>query len=254
MKTWSEVHPLLVEPFGPTEIKARVQRTSKKKGDDRRYPDGTRGLMVEYIDARNVMERLDSVVGPENWSDTYRTLDAQKVVVECTLTVLGVSHSDAGYPNGGSPDEELYKSAYSDALKRAAVKFGVGRHLYEGDPYWVDVNAYGDPIVKGRAANAPHDPLSADTLASLPEQPWGGESAPSDTVEAPTPQTDHMSQAQQKLIQVLAKERGLTNAQLHELAGVDTLTKLTGGKTGTASAFITLLKTIDKLPTKNGEE
>jgi len=47
--------------------------------------------------------------------------------VECTLTILGISHADVGTP---SQSEEL-KGAYSDALKRAAVKFGIGSYLYE---------------------------------------------------------------------------------------------------------------------------
>jgi hypothetical protein len=37
------------------------------------------------------------------------------------------------------PDEgDRRKAAFSDALKRAAVKFGIGRYLYRQKPQWVD--------------------------------------------------------------------------------------------------------------------
>jgi hypothetical protein len=82
-----------------------------------------------YIDARDVENRLDEVVGMENWSDTYEPFG--KDAVQCHLTVLGVLKSGIGYPNSARDDEEEpLKAAESDALKRAAVKFGIGRFLY----------------------------------------------------------------------------------------------------------------------------
>jgi len=56
--------------------------------------------------------------------------------VKCRLTVLGVTKEDVG--EGGT-----LKAAFSDALKRAAVKFGVGRHLYEMEKVWVDLDERG---------------------------------------------------------------------------------------------------------------
>jgi hypothetical protein len=41
-----------------------------------------------------------------------------------------VIREDAGYPNS-ERDEEPMKAAVSDALKRCAVLFGIGRHLYD---------------------------------------------------------------------------------------------------------------------------
>jgi Rad52/22 family double-strand break repair protein len=54
-------------------------------------------------------------------------------VVECTLTVCGARRADVGYSNAPDSEDEIEpaKAAYSDALKRAAVGFGVGRWLYE---------------------------------------------------------------------------------------------------------------------------
>ena len=42
--------------------------------------------------------------------------------------------ADVGYPNDADndPEDEPLKAAYSDAFKRAAVQFGIGRWLYQG--------------------------------------------------------------------------------------------------------------------------
>lgn len=95
--------------------------------------DGRGGKQFAYIDARDVQDRLDDVVGPGNWSCAFKVLQLDPPAVECTLTVCDVRKADVGYcndPAGGREDEPL-KAAYSDALKRAAVHWGIGRFLYE---------------------------------------------------------------------------------------------------------------------------
>jgi hypothetical protein len=115
------------------------------------------GQYAAYIDARTVANRLNQVVGPGNWSDTYTPVgmtEVKKVDVTpadapknaynkpikqykyeeisqggimCSLTIFGVTKSDVGTASMSEP----LKGAVSDALKRAAVKFGIGRYLYE---------------------------------------------------------------------------------------------------------------------------
>ncbi len=93
---------------------------------------GRGGKMFKYIDARDVHDRLDEVVGPGNWSTKFNVLDVDKGIVECTITIFGVSKADVGYPNSSQDnlEEEPLKSAYSDSLKRAGVAWGIGRFLY----------------------------------------------------------------------------------------------------------------------------
>ena len=92
----------------------------------------------EYLTARQVAKRLDDVVGPGNWSDSYRVLSSDPWIVECTLAVCGVAKTDVGYSNApdADPGEETEpaKAAYSDSLKRAACKWAVGRWLYRDLP------------------------------------------------------------------------------------------------------------------------
>jgi hypothetical protein len=110
-----------------------------------------RGKPVAYIDARAVMDRLDEVVGGENWQDCYEVVrDAQGKLlgVQCTLSVRvpgtaeWITKADVGSPSAQPDPSDQLKAAYSDALKRAAVKFGVGRYLYSIDLPWQPINQY----------------------------------------------------------------------------------------------------------------
>jgi hypothetical protein len=102
----------LRRPFTRAAVKFKVQATFPKANP-------TRGLIVAYIDARLAVERLNLVV-PHLWFDEYQSVGN---MLMCRLTVDGITRHDIGEGYQG-------KGLYSDALKRAAVKFGVGVSLY----------------------------------------------------------------------------------------------------------------------------
>lgn len=108
-----------------------------------------------YIDARLVAERLNYAVGAGNWSDSYRLIaegretPALYYPIECSLTVLGVTKCDIGQGANTVLDDKAWKSAYSDALKRAAVKFGIGAYLYTLGQHWAQVEVGQNGKVKG---------------------------------------------------------------------------------------------------------
>ena len=52
----------LAKPFPESSIRWRVGSTTKDKD---------KGIGLAYINARDVMQRLDDVVGPENWQAKY---------------------------------------------------------------------------------------------------------------------------------------------------------------------------------------
>lgn len=83
--------------------------------------------MVCYIDSRIVQDHLDQVVGPENWQDNYVEV-AGKVYCQLSIRINGewITKSDCG----SASSFEAEKGQASDAFKRAAVKWGVGRFLY----------------------------------------------------------------------------------------------------------------------------
>ena len=99
---------------------------------------------VAYIDANTVRERLDSVV-PGEWDltlDLLPTLAGQDENGEQTcsfkarLQILGVIREDVGTGRD-------YKSAATDAFKRAAVRFGIAHELYGFEQNWVQVDSDG---------------------------------------------------------------------------------------------------------------
>ena len=103
----------------PQDIQWRIGSTFEK-GDE------LYGILLGYIDSRTAMAELDKLDG--SWSDEYALvhLDGDNGV-QCALTVNGITRVDVGVPS----NTEGLKGAYSDALKRAAVKHGIGRELYD---------------------------------------------------------------------------------------------------------------------------
>lgn len=117
--------------FPPNEIEWRVGSTNSAK---------TSGLALAYLTARHIMDRLDNVVGQANWQDRYEFHGDRTI---CYLSLrLGdewVTKADGA----GDSDVEAEKGAISDALKRAAVKWGIGRYLYQMINVWVEIEAAG---------------------------------------------------------------------------------------------------------------
>jgi hypothetical protein len=73
------------------------------------------------------------VLGLAGWQFEVKVADPAAKVVHGTLIAVidGVTtvRQDFGYPNSAQ-DDEPYKSAASDALRRCAAQIGVGRSLY----------------------------------------------------------------------------------------------------------------------------
>ncbi|NDD83411.1 Rad52/22 double-strand break repair protein [bacterium] len=115
-------------PFEPSRVSWRVGSTTADK---------SKGLALAYIDARDVMNRLDDVMGPDNWQDRYE-VHGNKTV--CYLSIRcnegWITKADAA----GDSDVEAEKGAISDAFKRAAVKWGIGRYLYDIESPWVELD------------------------------------------------------------------------------------------------------------------
>lgn len=156
----ARVQVALLAPWPEAEVKVRAGKVA-----------GTRCLALHYIDARHVMDRLDETpgIGIGGWRDEYTVLSGGQEV-ECRLSVRiageWVTKCDVGgeseQPDGG----DRMKAAYSDALKRAAVKFGIGRYLYRLPPQWLDY----DPVKKQPIRpGSPTQPKPAPPPANKPE-------------------------------------------------------------------------------------
>lgn len=96
--------------------------------------DGSSAMALAYIDARDVMDRLDDVCGVEGWQCRYSHAEG-KTICEIGIKVDGEWLWKAD--GAGDTQVEAEKGATSDAFKRAAVRWGIGRYLYALPAPWV---------------------------------------------------------------------------------------------------------------------
>src|SRR4051794_20153783 len=97
---YPELFAALAQPFQPNEVKNRTQA----------------GRTFHYITARVAMNRLDEVLGPEGWWDSY-VPGAESVL--CSLTILlpdgrALTKCDAGGYAGMADQGDDDKSGFSD--------------------------------------------------------------------------------------------------------------------------------------------
>jgi hypothetical protein len=161
MTKYHELFAALAAPFEPEEVKIR----------------GQAGRQLHYVTARTVMNRLDNVLGPENWWDSYTPGESS---VMCRLTIRlpdgsELTKADAGGYAGMADDGDDDKSGFSDSYKRAAVKFGVGRYLYrDGVPSFVTQR----PEASAEPAAPAPTPPPATNGRRKPRHEWPGASDP----------------------------------------------------------------------------
>lgn len=151
----------LAKPFPVSAIKWKPQSVKNN-----------RCAAVAYIDARLVMDRLDDVCGVDGWSDKYKLLPDGSVLCKLSIWVFAsgqepvkITKCDVGSPSEQPDGGDRLKAACSDALKRAAVKFGVGRYIYRLVPQWVDY----DPV-KRQIVRVPQLPAFAIPKAETAEE------------------------------------------------------------------------------------
>ncbi len=123
-------------PFAADEIEWRVCRTTKDK---------TKGQVAAYVDSRAIQERLDTVLGRDNWQNHFCTVtgkDKNSITHICEISIF---YADRGEwitkSNGaGCTDFEPIKGGLSNAFKRAASMWGIGRYLYNLTGIWIPIN------------------------------------------------------------------------------------------------------------------
>lgn len=125
MKTMQEIFDALSAPLPQESIRWRAQTVY-----------GGKALALAYVDSRDVMDILDRVCGPGNWqSEDYGvgTAKACKIGIKDPESGEWIWKSDGS----GDTDIEADKGGFSGAFKRAAVKWGIARYLYDMKNVWV---------------------------------------------------------------------------------------------------------------------
>jgi hypothetical protein len=131
----------LHEPFAADEIEWRAQQA----GDTSRGPYVR---VLAYVTNRAIMNRLDEVVGPGNWHNTYT--DAPGGGILCGLSIRVPRRTQANQEDGfewvtkwdaaDQTDIEAVKGGHSNAMKRAAVQWGIGRYLYNLESNYAEIS------------------------------------------------------------------------------------------------------------------
>lgn len=90
-------------------------------------------MVLCYVSARAIQDRLDAVYGVTGWKDTYR-FESKGTV--CNLSVWDKDRKEWVAKENGSQETEFeaFKGGISSAFKRVAASgFGIGRYLYSLD-------------------------------------------------------------------------------------------------------------------------
>jgi len=130
-----EIEQRLKRPFPMDDIHWRVSRAGKSNSGKEW------ALVLAYIDSRAIMDRLDEVFGIGGWQDDYEELvnGGFKCTISASLGERWVTKAD-GAPH---TQVESIKGGFSDALKRTAVKWGMGRYLYNLTENFANINPNG---------------------------------------------------------------------------------------------------------------
>lgn len=172
----NEMFQKLREPFPAADIEWRIQSAGKTARNE------IYAKCLAYLTARAIEERLDEVVGPENWRDEYVPGPGGGVL--CRLSIRIGDEWITKEDVSENTAKDAIKGGVSGALKRAAVKFGIGRYLYYLSVDWADINPKGQMYQPEDKKNRKY-PAFRWNPPELPE--WalpGGAGKPTEAVRA----------------------------------------------------------------------
>lgn len=133
------VQKALAAPFSAEEIEWRVGATNKEK---------TSAIALPYLSPKTVTRRLDRVLGASCWSFEARQVEGGFIGRLTAVFPSGKTavrenfgaNSDSESTGGGVSKGNAIKSGASDALKRSAVLFGIGRYLDDVPTLWTKLD------------------------------------------------------------------------------------------------------------------
>lgn len=130
-------------PFPAEQLKWRIAQTGRTR-------KGSWAQLRAYLDKSTVEQRFDEVFGPMGWACEYRPGPAGGLVcrilaISPEMALAAADVGDATWPKSWpykedgaeNTDIESVKGGLSDAFKRAATRWGVGRYLYRLDSTFV---------------------------------------------------------------------------------------------------------------------
>ena len=137
------------------ELKKQVDPNLVKQREGWRDRNGN-VQMVDYVEWHTVADILDETA--PNWAHTVKDIRqiGDLMTVTVAITIDGVTREGIG--TGLAQSEVGIKKAEHDALKRAAVKFGIARELYKKESDAIE--RQGASSNDGEGDDFPTDPIA----------------------------------------------------------------------------------------------
>lgn len=178
------LHAALVAPFIDIDLEWKVQ-TCGKSQNGRIW-----ALVVPYLSARAIQNRLDETVGPGLWKNRYEPIMKGADVAGwlCYLSIYCNGEWVEKCDGADLTDIEAIKGGLSNALKRAAVQWGMGRYLYGIEECWANVHdkgAWNGKTKEGDRFKWDPPPIKPLQRPVAIDQVQAEEPAPAPTAEAP---------------------------------------------------------------------
>lgn len=126
---WEELEVGLKAPFHADDIEHRIAQSGLTKQGK------PWAKTLAFLTARAVQNRLDDLIGPQNWQVTYRK-EGEGFICSLSLRCPTTTEWIIKENGAAESDVEGFKGGISDAMKRAAVEWGIGRYLYQLDTTW----------------------------------------------------------------------------------------------------------------------
>lgn len=126
-RTAADILEELAAPFSKKDIQYRVLRHWS------RGKNGYSVLLATYVTNRAIQTRLDGVMGIDGWKNEFKDMNGG-ILCGLSLRIDGewITRWDGAEPTHVEP----FKGGLSDAMKRAASQWGIGRYLYRlGEQY-----------------------------------------------------------------------------------------------------------------------
>lgn len=142
-----DISSRLQAPFSPAQIEWRVGATTGDK---------TKGIALAYVTNRAIQSRLDEVFGPFGWKNEFREWKNNSQL--CGISVFENNEWITKWDGANDSETEATKGGLSDAMKRAAVQWGIGRYLYDLESEWAPIVLSGKSY---RLADIPRLPVWA---------------------------------------------------------------------------------------------
>lgn len=134
MMDYKKIMQQLQEPFKAEEIEWRVGSTNKDK---------SKGLALAYVTNRAIQNRLDDVFGCFGWRNEYKEWKGSSQICGISIWVEERGEWITKWDGADNSNMDATKGGLSDAMKRAAYQWGIGRYLYKLPQEWCELKSFG---------------------------------------------------------------------------------------------------------------